>query len=89
MTPDRWTLQADMNVDQLVTISDVWLWLGWFFFLPGDALLAAAIALPAFGTFFEITQDDYGGWFSGIVSVVVWLFAGIIYQLISDFLERL
>jgi hypothetical protein len=35
----RWKIAWDMNGDGMVTISDVWLWLKWIFFAPGDLLL--------------------------------------------------
>jgi hypothetical protein len=82
---DRWSLPADMNADGVVTISDVGLWTQWFFFLPGDALLAGIMAKPELATFFEITPASYGGWSSGVMSMIAWL---IVYAVLGTALER-
>ena len=45
----------------------------WVFFLPGDALLLVLMeVLPGIGTFFELTPASFGGWFSGIASLLSW-----------------
>jgi hypothetical protein len=68
----QWKFVSDMNFDGAVTISDVGLWLKWLFFMPGDALMFAAMDSPA-GRFFEVTPSSYGGIWSGIVSLLTWL----------------
>ena len=45
-----------------ITISDVWLWVKWFFLLPGDGLIAAILAFPELAQFLELTDLAYGGW---------------------------
>ncbi len=62
-----------MNDDGVVTISDVWLWLHWLYFYPGDFVLASFEATPI-GTFFEVTPSSFGGWASGVISAIVWIF---------------
>ena len=70
----QWRFAADMNRSGAVTISDVWLWLKWLYFYPGDGLLYIVIRkAPALAKFFEITFDSYSGIFSGLVSFLVWL----------------
>jgi hypothetical protein len=62
-----------MNGDGMVTISDVWLWLKWIFFAPGDFLL---LVLMKYGTsvalFLEITPANISGVLSGVISAFVW-----------------
>lgn len=78
----RWFFARDMNCDGVFTISDVWLWAEWVFFLPGDWLLRVimknsetAMFFERVYTFFEIAPVVYGGWFSGIISAIAWLIA--------------
>lgn len=68
-----WGFYADMNIDGRVTISDVWLWIKWLYFYPGDLLIAGIAGVtPATAHFFEFNQGSYGGAFSGIVSLLAW-----------------
>ena len=69
----------DMNNDGVFTISDVSAWFAaiepwalWLVFLPGDFLLGWAMTTPV-GTYFEMTPEWYGGWYSGIISGLAWL----------------
>jgi hypothetical protein len=69
-----WKFVADMNSDGSVTISDVWLWFKWLYFYPGDGLLHLLMkGFPDITDFFEITEFNYGGLLSGIISFVIWL----------------
>jgi hypothetical protein len=82
-------IRADMNYDGLVTISDIWLWLKWLFFLPGDSAIWLTMD-RAYGlaTFLEFSTTSYGGWLSGFLSVVGWLLALILIslpQIIAEF----
>jgi hypothetical protein len=80
--PRIWKFLADMNYDGLVTISDVWLWFKWLFFYPGDFIILYTIKILApLATFFEISTDNYGGWLSGILSIISWL---IIFKIIKN-----
>ena len=69
----RWFIAKDMNCDGLFTISDVGLWAEWAFFLPGDGLLWAIMQSKPLATFLELTPAVYSGWFSGVVSAIIWL----------------
>lgn len=83
----RWFIAGDMNCDGLLTISDVGLWFKWAFFSPGDGLLWVVMQSPEVATFLELTPTVYSGWFSGIVSAIVWLrvvYFGAILMLKSD-----
>lgn len=72
--PRQWSFIADMNYSGSITISDLWLWFKWLYFFPGDGVFYFVIhKLPGMAAFFEITFDNYGGIFSGIISFVVWL----------------
>lgn len=85
MDSDRWQFSRDMNRDGVFTISDIWLWFQWIFFLPGDALLAATMSNQWLATFLEITPLNYGGWLSGIVSAIAWvILLGIAWLLFRD-----
>jgi hypothetical protein len=69
-----WRFIADMNGDGFVTITDVWMWLKWLYFYPGDGLLyLVEKVLPGVANFFEVSALTYGGGFSGIFSFFVWL----------------
>lgn len=68
-----WEFTADMNGDLAVTISDVWLWIKWLYFYPGDSLVATILkGLPSVAAFFEMSESSYGGAFAGIVSIPLW-----------------
>ena len=62
-----WTFHADMNSDGVVTVSDVWLWLKWLWFYPGDWILLQ-YGPTKIGKFFELSPEDYGGRLSGSIS---------------------
>lgn len=76
-------LPWDMDGNGLFTISDVsawgdlmWQWVAWLFFVPGDLLFAFVLLyVKPFATFFEITLEIFGGWESGFLSAVFWLFS--------------
>jgi len=65
-----------MNMDGLITITDVWSWFKWLSFYPGDYLVSL-IGPTAIGRFFEMSSASYGGGLSFLVSAVVWLGLGI------------
>ena len=71
----RWQIALDMNGDGLVTISDMWLWLKWIFFAPGDLLLLLLMKYwTPIALFLEISPKDLSGFFSGLISSFVWFF---------------
>lgn len=73
----RWHLYADANGDGVISVSDVWLWIKWFYFAPGDAIIYAIAHTPA-ATFFELGPQSYGNWFSSVVGVPFLLIACLI-----------
>jgi hypothetical protein len=60
-----------MNFDGRVTITDVWLWVKWLYFYPGDWLLST-VMFTSFGDFFELSADNFGGGWSFLISLVCW-----------------
>ena len=70
----QWEFVADMNFDGFVTISDIGLWWKWFFSYPGD-LVVLLLTNNNIGRFFELSAADYGGMFSFLISLFV--FVGI------------
>lgn len=83
--PRLWGFIADMNLSGSVTISDVWLWVKWLFFYPGDYLISTLITRAhEFSNFFEITYDNYGGIFSGIISFWFWSLVGYLWYLVLE-----
>lgn len=69
-----WIFSFDMNGDGVIGIADVWLWLQWLFFYPGDlfVLLFINSGLQPALDLVEFTNHYYGGVVSGIFSIMVW-----------------
>jgi hypothetical protein len=82
----HWAFVADMNADYGVTISDVWLWIKWLYFYPGDMLMYVAMdSMPRLASFFEIGLDSYGGVASGLFSFFAWaLIAATFSTIVED-----
>lgn len=77
--PREWVFIADMNYSGSITISDVWLWIKWLYFYPGDGFVYFILnVVPDLGHFFEITYSSYGGVLSGVFSFFSWLAALVI-----------
>ena len=69
--PRMWNFVADMNYDGQISISDIWLWFKWFYFYPGDWIIKFLINnIPSVANFLKISYEDYGGFLSGVVSLV-------------------
>lgn len=69
-----WGFVADMNFDGVITITDVWLWFKWLYFIPGDAVVSIVGPL-GLGRFLEMTPDaSLGGLGSGVMSFLAWTF---------------
>jgi hypothetical protein len=68
-----WRLQvrSDMNLDGVVTISDVLLWAKWAYFLPGDVFVLVLLGTPV-GDFLEINITSLEGIGSGVLSFFFW-----------------
>jgi len=72
----QWLFVADMNYSGSITISDVWLWVKWLYFYPGDGFIYFLInQIPNIGQFLEITYNSYGSVLSGIGSFFAWSIA--------------
>jgi len=76
-----------MNLDGSITISDVWLWIKWLYFYPGDGLVYFLFhKAPSIASFFEMTPSSYGGVFSGMVSFIFFgIFSVIATSRLVDF----
>lgn len=69
----QWEFIADMNFDHAITVSDVWLWIKWLYFYPGDLVFLLLIdEFPAVSGFFEMGFWSYGNLYSGIFSLFLW-----------------
>ena len=74
-----WKFVEDMNYDGFFTSSDVWLWIKWLFFYPGDLILLTVIkAFPELAQFLELGPDNYSGKLSGLISVFAWIFVFLV-----------
>ena len=72
-TVRKWNFEPDMNGDGIVTIRDVWAWVGWLFFYPGDIAITGMLKVEGFARFFELTPAYYGGALSFFISLVFWV----------------
>lgn len=72
----EWVFSAawDMNRDGAVSVSDIWLWIQYGFYLPGNMCLGVVAYIPGLETFFEITPASICGTAAGVISAVFWLF---------------
>jgi len=71
--PRQWRFVSDMDHNGAITVDDVWSWLGWLYFYPGDVVLSLLInKFPAAAKFFDIYPDNYGGMLSFIISLIIW-----------------
>lgn len=90
MSRFRWRWAQDLNGDGRITISEVWAWLGWLYYYPGDAMVNVynGFLQSDLAKFFEMTPGFYGGRLSWWTSLAVWgfLFMGIVGQ-IEEFQE--
>jgi hypothetical protein len=63
-----------------VTVSDVWLWVKWAYFWPGDGLIYLAIQkTPELAEFFELSAAKYGGPLSLFLSFPMWIIALVVF----------
>jgi len=66
-------LVGDMNGDGYFTISDIGLWVKYFFYLPGDFLVGIIVLnYPRFSRFFEIDVSWCHDFLSGLTGFVFW-----------------
>lgn len=71
----RWDISADMTRDGMFTISDLLKHAEYLFLIPGDGILFALSLFDPLRTFFELSPESYGGWFSWIISTWIWYVA--------------
>lgn len=60
-----------MNGDGAITISDVFLWVKWLYFYPGDYVIAYT-GNTFLGIFLEFDGNSFGGIGSGVISFFLW-----------------
>jgi hypothetical protein len=71
-----------MTADLNVTITNVWLWLKWLFYVPGDFIVAMFLNTGP-GALWDLSPASFGGWKSAVASVWAWaLLASFLYLLI-------
>jgi len=84
----RWAFAWDMNADGVFTISDIGALFNWLFFAPGDyAIYVTITEFPRVAIFLELSASFYGGWFSGILSGLVFIVGLAIFVAISLLFE--
>jgi len=70
----RWQLSWDLNNDGSVNLTDIWLFLRWVFFMPGDfALLMLMLHATTVALYLGIGVNLLSGAISGAISAVVWI----------------
>ena len=77
----QWTFVVDMNYSGAITISDVWLWVKWLYFLPGDYVVKLLVESSHIGSFFEMAYDSYGGFLAGTISLITWVVVSMLASL--------
>lgn len=75
-TSPRWEPMIDMNRDGFFTITDLFYWCFWLFYLPGDVVLSVVFQFKATAQFFELFSESYGGLGSLIMSSMYWWTVG-------------
>lgn len=90
MSARQWEFVADMSQNGLVTVSDLWLWIKWLYFWPGDGLIYLAILkTPAIAEFFELSAAKYGGPLSLFLSFPMWILALVVFIVTWNLMIRL
>jgi len=75
--------RLDQNLDESVTITDIWLLAGKIFHAPGDAVIVIFLDhVTKVATFFELSNDSFGGFISGVISFLVWVFLFVIWIIV-------
>ena len=83
----QWKFVADMNRSETVTVSDVWLWIEWLYFWPGDGLIYLAITkAPVLAKFFELSAGKFSGPLSLFLSFGLWIVAVVLLFLVWNFI---
>lgn len=70
----QWDFVWDMNQNGVVTVSDLWLWIKWLYFWPGDGLIYLILRkAPEVAAFFELSAAKFGGPLSLFLSFPMWI----------------
>ena len=85
----QWTWTPDMTGDGIVTIRDVWAWVQWLYFYPGDLAIYGMLSHKRLAQFLELTPEHYGGGVSGLISFVVWAILFILWMLALQLFDEL
>ncbi len=70
----RFSFFWDMNADGLVTISDVFQWFDFLFYLPAKIAMFMVSDMPPVATFFEINCLTGEGWGGAVFSLLAWAY---------------
>jgi hypothetical protein len=91
MKPARqWEFVADMTGNGYVTVSDLWLWIEWLYFWPGDGLIWLVIRyLPPLAAFLELNPGRYGGPLSFFLSFGLWIVVLVLLFLAWQSMDRI
>jgi hypothetical protein len=90
MNARQWEFVADMNQNGVVTVSDVWLWIKWLYFWPGDGLIQLAMQkAPDMAAFFELSTAKFGGPLSLFLSFPMWIIVLVIFIVTWNLMIRL
>lgn len=86
----QWKFVADMTGNGTVTVSDVWLWIQWLYFWPGDGLIYLVIRyLPGAAAFLELSPGKFSGPLSLFLSFGLWIVALVLLFLAWNLLNRI
>ena len=75
----QWTWTPDMTGDGIITIRDVWAWVIWLYFYPGDLVIYYMLSNKRLAQFLELTPDHYSGGASGLISFVAWFILSLLW----------
>jgi hypothetical protein len=85
----RWAFVADMTGNGTVTVSDLWLWIQWLYFWPGDALIYGVMKYaPDVARFLEFTPTKFGGPLSLFLSFGLWIVFLVLAVLVWQVIDR-
>lgn len=86
----QWKFVADMNRSGTVTVSDVWIWIEWLYFWPGDGLIYLVITkAPGLAKFFELSAGKFSGLLSLFLSFGLWIVAVLLLFLAWHFVGNM
>lgn len=72
----RWQPVLDMNRDGQFTVTDLFYWCFWLFYLPGDVVISVLMLIPGPAAFFELDSQSFGGIGSLLMSALYWWLMG-------------